>query len=60
MTYKRPNCKYLRWPTFHAGYTGKSGPEASFGCALHKKLIRNIKHCEDYSGDYTGPQEDKS
>ena len=40
-------CKHLVWPKFISGFTGKSGPEAWWHCALHKKPIRHIKKCKD-------------
>ena len=41
-------CKYLRYPMFHAGYTGKSGLDASFYCKFHKKKVSEVKKCEAY------------
>ena len=43
--YKTADCPFLRWPTCHAGYTSKSGPETWWHCAYHKKPIRHIKSC---------------
>jgi hypothetical protein len=43
---KKHTCKYWRGPLYHAGFTGKSGPETWNTCVKHKKAIRNIKDCE--------------
>jgi len=44
--YGEANCPYLRYPLYHAGFTGKSGEETWFYCARQKKPIRHIKKCE--------------
>jgi len=41
-------CMYLRWPKFQAGYTGKSGVEASHYCQFHHMKAADVKHCHEY------------
>lgn len=40
------DCEHLRWPIYHAGFTGKEGPETWWMCAHHRKPIRHIQSCE--------------
>lgn len=44
--YRMADCPYLRWPFYHSGFTGKSGPETWWHCARTKKPIRYVRKCE--------------
>lgn len=40
------DCPFRRGPSFHSGYTGKSGEKTWYRCIYHKDYQRNLKKCK--------------
>ncbi len=38
-------CPFLKRPMFHAGFTGKEGPETWWQCEREQDYLRYIKSC---------------
>ncbi len=53
---KEGHCPFSKNPTYHSGYTGKSGVETWFWCDYWSKPIRHIRTCT-LAGDYARQRE---